>query len=133
MDQHGYPDDDELKKIAEWDILKKPVGELIDFVESIWRYADCGYFTRYNPMKQTGKRVLTLKISTGGWSGNESIIAALMSNSLFWLMYWYKSKRGGHYWFRIPEHHLKWENNGQERSDQKNGRDAAGRHDMAKG
>ena len=38
-------------------------------------------------------------LSTGGWSGNEDIIQALMENTMFHLMYWLESTRGGHYVF----------------------------------
>lgn len=39
-----------------------------------------------------------LKISTGGWSGHETIISAL-EGTFFWFLYWQESKRGGHYKF----------------------------------
>jgi hypothetical protein len=41
-------------------------------------------------------------MSTGGWSGNESIIDALAKNRLFWLVAWQESRRGGHYRFELP-------------------------------
>lgn len=44
---------------------------------------------------------------TGGWSGCESVIGALKEGSgrpvkisWFWVLYWYQSRAGGHYWFR---------------------------------
>jgi hypothetical protein len=43
-----------------------------------------------------------LELHTGGWSGNEEIISVLQ-NSMFWVMYWQKSERGGHYYFELPE------------------------------
>ena len=96
MDKNGYPEEHELKIISDWDIVKNPVTELIDYIKDRWQYADCGYF------ELRGKRILKLRLSTAGWSGNESIIQSLQENHLFWMVYWQKSKRGGHYWFRIP-------------------------------
>lgn len=40
------------------------------------------------------------EIATGGWSGNEDIIGALKENTLFWLICWNLSKRGGYYEFK---------------------------------
>lgn len=48
---------------------------------------------------------------TGGWSGNENIIAVLKESWLFgWLLERYD--RGGHYYFRPVERVLKKENCG---------------------
>jgi hypothetical protein len=83
-----YPAESELKKIKKWDLAKQPVNELLDFVESLWTYED--RFVRTNSK---------LYLSTGGWSGNEDIIGALQHNFIFWMMFWKKTQRGGHYWF----------------------------------
>jgi hypothetical protein len=40
-----------------------------------------------------------LQLHTGGWSENEELIDNL-SKSFFWNMYWQKSERGGHYYFK---------------------------------
>lgn len=37
--------------------------------------------------------------STGGWSGNESIIGAMQKNRMVWNFLWEQSRRGGHYVF----------------------------------
>ena len=85
---NNYPTEDELKKITEWPY---PNFEgLMNFIESIWEYADCGYW------KQTKKKYY---ISTAGWSGNEEIIGAMKANFIFWGIYWHSSQRGGHYIF----------------------------------
>ena len=88
-----YPTDKELERIEKW--LHQERG-LIDFVRSLWEYADVGYFVL------DGNK---LELHTGGWSGNEDIIEALKSNFIFWNVTWRKSERGGHYYF-ILEH---WE------------------------
>ena len=89
-----YPREEELKIIEEWDFLNKPaVIEFLDYVRNLWKYDD--------RFVLTGKRILRLYLSTGGWSGNESIINALQKNFIFWTMCWVKHQRGGHYWFCI--------------------------------
>lgn len=89
-DKNGYPINQELEKIKNWD-FKDPIG-LLKYIERLWFFPD--------RFVLTGKRVLRLYLSTGGWSGNESIIEALKQN-LFWYFWWQKSQRGGHYWFKI--------------------------------
>jgi hypothetical protein len=97
-----YPTEEELDKIRNYDTIKDSIEEFINFLKEKWEYADCGYFTRnysYNEIE--------LELHTGGWSGNEDIIAALQENRLFWMFYWQKSERGGHYYFKIPMDHTK--------------------------
>ena len=90
MDEYGYPTKKELKIIETWDIVEKPVPDLLEHIRSCWNWADTRFVLN-------GKRVLKLYLSTGGWSGNENIINALQENKLFWMMFWEKSQRGGHF------------------------------------
>lgn len=41
-----------------------------------------------------------LILITGGWSENEEIIN-IISNTMFWLLWWQESKRGGYYRLEI--------------------------------
>ena len=83
-----YPDDDELEKIKKWrwDDSKG----LMEYVCDLWR--DYGFIKQDENIYE---------LSTGGWSGNEDIIGALQENTMFWAMYWWSSRRGGHYEFRV--------------------------------
>jgi len=98
-----YPSEQALRFIRRYDILKAPIEDLRDFVIQEWEFQDWG-------TKVKGRR---FELHTGGWSGNESIIAALerSSKGMFWFFCWVMSKRGGHFWFEIPIHmtrkHLK--------------------------
>ena len=86
-----YPDESDLKKIKEWDAIIDPFG-LIEFIESVgW----C------EPIRKRGKRVWYVEFHTWGWSGNESIIQALRENQMFFAIYWLKTTRGGHYYFKV--------------------------------
>lgn len=99
-DSNIYPTEEELSKIRNWDIIENGIEGLIGFIEERWEFASYGMgFFQWNGME--------LELHTGGWSGNESIIDALESNHLFWMSYWQASKRGGHYYFKIPMDHTK--------------------------
>ena len=89
IDQDGYPTEEALKWIINFDKWDKPY-EMVDFLKAIWHWRN--YLTH---------RGRTLVLHTGGWSGNESIIGALME-TIWWHLYWQKSTRGGHYWFKLP-------------------------------
>ena len=85
-----YPTEIELKMIENWDAFEeKDYLNLMAYVRSIWWMPDWGF-------KQDGAR---FELHTGGWSGNESIISAMERNSVFWLLYWESTTRGGHYVF----------------------------------
>jgi len=91
MDSDGYPDDLELQRIREWSV--EDFTGLMEFVRALWKWNDWGWSLKGNKYD----------ISTGGWSGNESLISALEGNMMFWMMCWHQSRRGGHYIFILPE------------------------------
>ena len=93
-----YPTDEQLLKVKNWDTLTEGVKPLVQYIESLWWEPDWGFILR-----KAYRQARKLELHTGGWSGNESIIASLMSNVSFWNLYWEKSTVGGHYWFIIPE------------------------------
>lgn len=91
MDNDGYPEEEELEQIRNWP--HTDFKGLMEFVKTRWAYASWGWSE-----PEPG----VFKISTAGWSGNESIIEALKGNTMFWMTSWESSRRGGHYEFRIP-------------------------------
>lgn len=97
-----YPEDEELEQIRNWDSIKDPIG-LINFIGTIWHWGE-----PYFDFQQDGGK-WTLELHTGGWSGNEDIIGALHDNQHpagFWMWFWRKSERGGHYWFDNSNHYM---------------------------
>lgn len=94
MDDNGYPTEDELKRIREWPA--NDLTGLFDYLRDLWAYPT--YF------KGDGPRY---EISTGGWSGNESLIDALQENRAAWLLSWQSSERGGHFVFEVPAYQVK--------------------------
>jgi hypothetical protein len=108
MDDEGYPTEEELAKIREWPY--QDCAGLMSYVHELWYLADWGWHEEdaagwaYNHA-ETHELVYPLErmyhISTAGWSGNESIIAALRENRMFWSLCWRSSRAGGHYHFRV--------------------------------
>lgn len=95
-----YHTEKELKEIQNWDI--KDAHNLINRLRDMWQY-DFYFIENWMTFRRNKKEtpVLALELHTGGWSGNEDIIEALQKHKLFWLMWWWKTERGGHYHFEI--------------------------------
>ena len=72
--------------------------KIFDLAKSMWEY-DCFHENGIVIDKCYDKEVFEYDISTAGWSDNETIIDALMSN--FWIrsLCWFQSNRGGRYIF----------------------------------
>jgi|SRR5882672_12409106 len=86
----SYPTDEEIERIKTWphdDLLN-----LMNFVSLVW--SDMGTMTR---------KGRTFRCVTGGWSGNQEILAALQENVMFWTLCWESSNRGGRHIFRVPK------------------------------
>lgn len=90
IDDDGYPTEDALKIIELWP-FDSPGW--FDFIRDHWHFASWGW-------SKVGSEY---HISTGGWSGNESIIAAMQRNWILWSVCWVQSNRGGHYIFEERE------------------------------
>jgi hypothetical protein len=100
LDDDGYPTEDALSIIENWGWEDK--RGLFKFMESIWHLRTWGWSEGEEDHEwDKGSQVYRYNISTGGWSGNESIIGALQSNSLLWALAWVQSRRGGHYIFEV--------------------------------
>jgi hypothetical protein len=102
FDKDGYPTEETLTLIKEWPHNDFPA--LIQFVAAAWKWGGL----RKTPSliePLFNKRHLDDDYwwcgATGGWSGNESLIGALMDNSIFWLFCWSASVRGGYYEFHV--------------------------------
>lgn len=103
MDSDGYPEDDELARLREWP-LDDPEGWL-DYAGELWHY----------PAPYWHKQGRVYYISTGGWSGNEDVLQAMVSNPL-WSLCFVAQLRGGHYvlepypqeYDRVPDLQERW-------------------------
>jgi hypothetical protein len=102
MTPEGYPDEVELETIRKWP-WKDCVG-LLEYVKERWWEPDWGW-TEDNGI---------IDVSTGGWSGNEDLIGAMQDNTMFWMLCWESSRRGGHYEFTLPLPERSYLDTGQE-------------------
>lgn len=87
LDADGYPTEEALQRIRTWDPAD-PKG-LWTFIKAIWWMPDFGWHEEGD----------ILYLATGGWSGNEDLIAALMDNHIVWTLSWISCRRGGGFVF----------------------------------
>ena len=70
MDSDGYPTEEELLRVEKWPDVD--AAAWLAYVKTLWHFPDWGW-------REEGDRVFA---STGGWSGNEDVIAAMQKNFL---------------------------------------------------
>lgn len=93
FDDDMYPSEEALQKIRNWEVgNENDFHDLMNFCKRLWYSPD--YFCQEDD---------AYHLITCGWSGNESIISAMKSNHMFWLLYWALSERGGYFIF-CPYH-----------------------------
>lgn len=98
MDSEGYPEEEELERIRKWDSQDFPC--MLNFVEELHIYKN--YIWREVVKDEIHKQpILKWTFCTGGWSGNESLIYAVLDNFVFKCMWYYSWQRGGKYVFMI--------------------------------
>lgn len=101
----GYPTDETLQAIREWPHTDFR-GLILFAKEAFEGGRSCGWFEN-----RTGKAEIAFCdyeddgnwwcCATGGWSGCESVIAALQDNAFFWFCCWRASLRGGYFEFHV--------------------------------
>lgn len=100
----GYPEEKDLKLIREWD--HNDIFNLLEYLYDCWHFQDWGFKQKWSNEIIHQKPVLFVELHTGGWSGNESLITALLQNK-FIRAFWYKQwTRGGHYKFEINPYNI---------------------------
>jgi len=98
MDADDHLEEPQLEMIRSWPAADHP--GLMEFVESLWRMGEWGWKQQRNPF--TGRVASrTYQVSTGDWSRNKDIIAALEANRPFWEQCWVSYRVGGHYEFKV--------------------------------
>ena len=106
MSGKDYPSDDDLLAIEKWEVTWDSSGTrpyyapFFALLASLWWMPDWGWH-EYDGIED-GQPIRVFHLSTGGWSGNESLIDAFSRNFIVWSQTFSVHKRGGHYEFRIP-------------------------------
>lgn len=92
LDEDGYPTEGALGLLSDWP-WADPVGWLA-LAEQLWSYPERFVRTEH-------PEYVEYRMSTGGWSGNEGVLAAMQKNAVLWGTCWDESTRGGHTVFRL--------------------------------
>jgi hypothetical protein len=102
LDDDGYPTDAALDVIELWHWTDSKGW--FEFIKSIWHLASWGWGEGEDDHEyKKDTKVHRYNVSTAGWSGNESIIGAMMRNEMLWHLNWVQSRRGGHFIFELHE------------------------------
>lgn len=91
FDRDGYPTDETLAYIKNWNDLENVQGWMdfcLDAMHDVYARVD--------------RRENMVYIATGGWSGNEDVINA-MSQNILWRLCWRMSVIGGAYILRVGQ------------------------------
>lgn len=105
FDRDGYPTDATLEIIKNWPINVTNDMELaMDYVGRAWNYPE--YWMKdpafIDPEWPNHPPELRYVFSTGGWSGNESLVHAIEQNQMLQALGAWSWRRGGHYEYRFP-------------------------------
>jgi len=103
FDVDGYPTDETIDAIREWDYHDFPA--LMEFVARAWKWG--GLENKPSIIEPLFDRDYQDDGNwwcgaTGGWSGNESLVAALDENMMFAALCWRASIRGGYHEYYVP-------------------------------
>lgn len=108
LDSDGYPTDEALEHIKAWTVNTfQDAADAMDYAGQLWYYPNAWKvdeaFIDPDCPNDAPKRQYVF--STGGWSGNESVVAAIKANETLQMLGAWLWRRGGHYEYRfsIPE------------------------------
>lgn len=96
LDEDGYPTETALHRIL---TFTGTVHELVECVRSLW-WSD--FITVDDVQNDYGRPIKKVSFVTGGWSGNETLAGAL-ERTLFHMVFWESSSRGGLTIYEVPE------------------------------
>lgn len=96
VDGAGYPTEWGLAQIS---AFRGTPEQLVELVRRLWRWDTwVGVENRRN---SDDEPIVRVRLATGGWSGNEDVIAEL-DGTFFRLRFWESSHRGGLHIYEVP-------------------------------
>lgn len=92
-----YPTDEQL---AHLEAFTGTARQYVDAVKELW-WPDGNGITVTQASGDRGDAHIEVRLATGGWSGNEEIMA-VVKDTLFHFMFWQVIKRGGLFVYHVP-------------------------------
>lgn len=110
FDRDGYPTEETLERLATWPLKSgEDFAAALDFLADAW---DRHYGSVQHELEPALAKVVSphgifdghrfLRLATGGWSANESLIGAIGQNLMLWSVTWRLSTAGGLHVFTYP-------------------------------
>lgn len=110
VEEDGYPSEAALERIRTWSIrTADDIEALFRFVAEVWHWEDgCQIGPAREVLRPEELEVAhvepderVMRLATGGWSGNESVVGALKANPVARLVTWKLSTASGLHIFRV--------------------------------
>ena len=97
----GYLTDTWLDRLRAFEFSPQDGAQFLAWLPNIKPHLACCTINRSHGETDLGSPADFIEFHTGGWSGAEELIAAMLEH--FWIRYFHtKWSRGGHYTFEIP-------------------------------
>ncbi|MGO9236682.1 MAG: hypothetical protein ACLP4V_22380 [Methylocella sp.] len=101
----GYLTDAWLDRLRAFEFSPQEAAQFLAWLPNIKPHLACCTINRSQGETDLGSPADLIEFHTGGWSGAEELIAAMLEH--FWIQYFHtKWSRGGHYTFEIPRKFL---------------------------
>jgi hypothetical protein len=103
--EDGYLTDAWLDRLRAFDFKIHDAARFLVWLPNIKPHLTCCTITLSQGQTHLGKMAQPLEFHTGGWSGAEELIDAMLAH--FWIRYFHtKWERGGHFSFEIPDSYV---------------------------
>lgn len=105
-DGDGYPTDESLERLRAFKFdMETAAAFMLNDLEPICEGIAIMSLVRSEGKTDYGDNATFFEYHTGGWSGSEDLIGAMLSH--FWIGHYHtKWERGGHFYFEVVPHPL---------------------------